>query len=63
MYNTAVSVDSAGMLEYWQGPRYDYIFPKAAEFESNLDTDLYEFAKVTKKMVSGFALELCIKLC
>jgi hypothetical protein len=35
-----------GMIEYWTGSRHDYAFPKNVTFESKLDTDLYEFAKV-----------------
>ena len=34
------------MIEYWTGPRHDYAFPKNVTFESKMDTDLYEFAKV-----------------
>ncbi|GAB6022344.1 Peptidylprolyl isomerase domain and WD repeat containing protein 1 [Chamberlinius hualienensis] len=40
-----VSVDKSGMLEYWTGVKNDYKFPKNVEFDSKLDTDLYEFAK------------------
>ena len=48
-FDTAVSMDSSGMLEYWGGQRQDYAFPKCAEFDSKLDTDLYEFAKVNQQ--------------
>ena len=41
-----VSTDKMGMLEYWTGPRNDYKFPNNILFESKLDTDLYEMAKV-----------------
>lgn len=41
-----ISSDKMGMVEYWTGPRHDYAFPKNATFESKIDTDLYEFAKV-----------------
>lgn len=34
-----------GILEYWSGPKNDYKFPKNVNFESRLDTDLYEFFK------------------
>ncbi|KAK7868771.1 hypothetical protein R5R35_003621 [Gryllus longicercus] len=48
-YNTtfevAVSVDKAGILEYWTGPKTNYRFPKCVAFDSKLDTDLFEFAK------------------
>lgn len=33
-------------MEYWTGPRQDYQFPKNVTFESKMDSDLYEFAKV-----------------
>lgn len=45
MFETCISVDKTGMLEYWQGPNDDYDFPKCVKFESKLDTDLYEFGK------------------
>lgn len=36
---TMVSVDKAGILEFWQSPKYDYKFPaKVVKFESKLDT-------------------------
>jgi peptidylprolyl isomerase domain and WD repeat-containing protein 1 len=35
-----------GMIEYWTGPLNDYKFPKNVEFDSKMDTDLYEFVKV-----------------
>ena len=41
----ALSVDSAGILEYWTGPKTEYMFPRCVSFESKLDTDLFEFAK------------------
>jgi peptidylprolyl isomerase domain and WD repeat-containing protein 1 len=34
------------MVEYWTGALHDYQFPKNVDFESKMDTDLYEFAKV-----------------
>lgn len=45
VYDTCISVDKAGILEYWTGPKTDYDFPKSVKFDSKLDTDLYEFAK------------------
>lgn len=45
-FETVVSVDKRGILEYWTGQRGDYGFPKCVRFESKLDTDLYEFVKV-----------------
>jgi peptidylprolyl isomerase domain and WD repeat-containing protein 1 len=44
-YETAVSVDSSGMLEYWTGPKHDYKFPRNVDWEFKTDTDLYEFSK------------------
>jgi len=41
-----VSVDSSGMLEYWTGPRHEYLFPRTVSWQYKTDTDLYEFAKV-----------------
>lgn len=38
-FEVVVSVDRAGMLEYWTGPKNDYKFPsKIVSFESKLDT-------------------------
>lgn len=42
-YNVAldvvVSVDQAGILEYWTGPKTDYKFPsKVVSFDSKMDT-------------------------
>lgn len=52
-YDVVISVDQAGILEYWTGPKTDYKFPsKIVSFDSKLDTDLYEFAK-TKTLVTG----------
>ncbi len=45
VFETVVSVDESGILEYWTGSKYDYKFPKKVKFESKLDTDLYEFFK------------------
>lgn len=45
VYETCISVDRAGILEYWTGPKMEYKFPKCVSFDSKLDTDLYEFAK------------------
>lgn len=52
-HQVVVSVDKAGMLEYWTGPKSDYKFPsKVISFSSKMDTDLYEFAK-NKTIVTG----------
>ncbi|PZC72691.1 peptidylprolyl isomerase domain and WD repeat-containing protein 1 [Helicoverpa armigera] len=45
VYETAVSVDKAGIIEYWTGPKHEYKFPKTVNFGSKLDTDLYDFVK------------------
>lgn len=45
IYETCISVDKAGILEYWTGPKTGYKLPKCISFESKLDTDLFEFAK------------------
>ncbi|XP_064604949.1 peptidylprolyl isomerase domain and WD repeat-containing protein 1-like [Liolophura sinensis] len=45
VYEVAVSIDKAGMLEYWTGPKTDYKFPKRIGFDSKMDTDLYDFMK------------------
>ena len=44
-FDVVVSADQGGMIEYWSGPKDDYQMPKNVDFESKLDTDLYEFAK------------------
>lgn len=55
VYDVAISVDRAGILEYWMGAKSDYKFPsKIVTFDSKLDTSLYEFAK-NKTIVSGLA--------
>lgn len=45
VYSTMISVDSKGILDYWMSHKYDYKFPHIVDFDSKLDTDLYEFAK------------------
>ena len=47
VYETVVSADTMGMVEYWTGPKYDYKFPKKVTWEYKTDTDLYEFVKVS----------------
>ena len=46
MFETVVSVDSSGMVEYWTGPKHEYQFPRTVVWKYKTDTDLYEFAKV-----------------
>ncbi|CAG4947959.1 unnamed protein product [Colias eurytheme] len=45
VFETAVSVDKAGIVEYWTGPKHEYQFPKNVRFTSKLDTDLFDFLK------------------
>ncbi|GBP50529.1 Peptidylprolyl isomerase domain and WD repeat-containing protein 1 [Eumeta japonica] len=45
IFETAVSVDKTGIVEYWTGPKHEYRFPKRVLFESKLDTDLFDFVK------------------
>lgn len=52
VFEVAVSVDSAGILEYWTGIKSEFKFPKCVNFDSKLDTDLFEFVKC-KTVPSG----------
>lgn len=52
MMNIVVSADKMGMIEYWTSHRDDYKFPSNVLFESKLDTDLYEIAKVKTVVVN-----------
>lgn len=46
VFETAVSVDKAGIVEYWTGPKHEYKFPEdIVKFDSKLDTDLFDFVK------------------
>ncbi|CAD7014864.1 unnamed protein product [Ceratitis capitata] len=55
-FETVISVDKNGILEYWQNSKHDYKFPqKLVTFESKLDTSLFEFAK-NKALVTGLAV-------
>lgn len=44
-FDVVISVEKTGILEYWSGPKQEYKFPRCVQFESKLDTDLFEFAK------------------
>lgn len=44
-YRVIVSVDKAGMLEYWTGLPNEFKFPRNVDWEYKTDTDLYEFSK------------------
>lgn len=55
VHDVLLSVDKSGMLEYTHGAKHDYGFPsKVVHFDSNLDTDLYQFAK-DKTIVTSIA--------
>lgn len=57
-FETVISVDKAGILEYWQGHKHNYNFPsKVVQFDSKLDTGLYEFAK-NKTIVTGLTVSV-----
>ncbi|CAD7694703.1 unnamed protein product [Ostreobium quekettii] len=44
VFDTVISIDAKGVVEYWSGSTYD--FPQAAvKFSLKLDTHLYELAK------------------
>jgi len=45
VYDVVISVDELGMIEYWCGPKNDYKTPEYVDFDSKLDTDLFEFVK------------------
>lgn len=45
VFDVAISADISGIIEYWSGAKTDYQFPKCAQFESKLDTDLFEFVR------------------
>lgn len=54
-FETVISIDKKGILEYWTISKHDYThqFPtKKVHFESKLDTALYDFAK-NKTIVTG----------
>ncbi|CAB3378664.1 Hypothetical predicted protein [Cloeon dipterum] len=44
-FATVVSIDQAGIIEYWMGFKQQFKQPTCVKFESKLDTSLYEFAK------------------
>ncbi|KAI8148410.1 peptidyl-prolyl cis-trans isomerase cyp15 [Fennellomyces sp. T-0311] len=43
-FNTVVSVDTQGMVEYWE-PEEPFELPKSVDFEMKAETDLYDFRK------------------
>lgn len=46
VFDTAISADESGQLQYWTGPKQDYKMPKCVRFESAMDTDLFTFVMV-----------------
>ncbi|GIY59183.1 peptidylprolyl isomerase domain and WD repeat-containing protein 1 [Caerostris darwini] len=44
-YDVAVSCDKNGIIEYWSTLKKDFKFPSIVQFDSKLDTDLYELVK------------------
>ena len=48
-YDVVVSADTSGMIEYWRGPSGSYCFPRNIKFDLKIDTDLYEFVKVSRE--------------
>lgn len=52
-FETAISIDKSGLLEYWQSSKHDYKFPtRRVAFESKLDTSLFEFVKHKTHVIS-----------
>lgn len=47
-----VSMDNAGMVEFWSGAKKDYAFPDNVDWRYKTDTDLYEFMKMKTMPVS-----------
>ncbi|VDN58518.1 unnamed protein product [Dracunculus medinensis] len=46
VYDCVISIDCAGMIEYWSGPKGEYKFPDNIRWTYKTDTDLYEFLKL-----------------
>lgn len=45
-YELVISGDARGVFEYWSGLKEDFAFPsRRLEFDSKLDTDLFDLAK------------------
>ncbi|KAF2365092.1 Cyclophilin-type peptidyl-prolyl cis-trans isomerase domain, partial [Trinorchestia longiramus] len=55
VFDTVISCDAAGILEYWRGSEGRYMQPACVKFTSKLDTDLFEFVKVKRP-----PLALCV---
>lgn len=53
-FEAVISVDKQGILNYWTGAKHEYSFPKNVNFDSKLDTDLFEFVKQ-----KTYAVSLC----
>jgi hypothetical protein len=48
VFDTVISCDTAGLLEYWRGSEGGYAAPSCVQFSSKLDTDLSEFVKIKR---------------
>ncbi len=57
-FDVVVSGDRSGMLEYWGGAQQSYGFPRNVRFDHKIDTDLYEFVRV-----SGISFSVNLSLC
>ncbi|GBN35946.1 Peptidylprolyl isomerase domain and WD repeat-containing protein 1 [Araneus ventricosus] len=45
VYNVVISCDRNGIIEYWSTLKKDFKFPSCVQFDSKLDTDLYELVQ------------------
>lgn len=55
-YETIVSFDTEGMIEYWTGVKHNYEFPTNLKWRYKTDTDLYElFTKKTSPIAATMA--------
>ncbi|GFS84199.1 peptidylprolyl isomerase domain and WD repeat-containing protein 1 [Nephila pilipes] len=44
-YEVSISCDKNGIIEYWSSLKKDFKFPSILQFDSKLDTDLFELVK------------------
>lgn len=65
-FEVVVSIDRAGMLEYWTGPKNDYKFPsKIVSFDSKLDTSKIRARYAINVLCANetcFLLQICMSL-
>ena len=45
VFESVISSDNSGMIEFWTGPKHFFESPSTLKFEFKTDTDLYEVAK------------------